>query len=71
MKNKSVVNNSYILYKCPSCSSTENIPKDVVDFFDLMDDGDPSVPPRFACQKCSSQMNPVYYVNHMGIVYRS
>ena len=64
-------NDSLILFKCTTCNSEENIPKDVVDFFDLMDGGDPSFPPRFDCQNCShGKMQPVYYVNHDGVVYK-
>jgi hypothetical protein len=61
---------SQILFKCTACTFEEYIPKDVVDFFDLTDGGDPLVPPRFNCQKCSGFMEPVYYVNHDGIVYK-
>jgi hypothetical protein len=31
----------------------------VVDFFDIMDPGDPNVPPRFQCEQCGSVMLPV------------
>jgi hypothetical protein len=30
-----------------------------VDFFDAMDPGDPSVPPRFRCEKCGGVMLPI------------
>lgn len=64
-------NDSLILFRCTTCNFEELIPKDVVDFFDIMDGGDPSLPPRFDCQACSSgMMQPVHYVNHDGIVYR-
>lgn len=59
-----------VRFKCPKCGSEENIPKDVVDYFDIMDGGDPLVPPRFDCQRCDGLMEPVYYVNHDGIVYK-
>jgi hypothetical protein len=62
---------SPILFRCTTCSFEEHIPKEVVDFFDIMDGGDPSVPPRFDCQACASgKMQPVHYVNHDGIVYK-
>jgi len=60
---------SMIQFRCTTCGFEESISKDVVDFFDVMDGGDSSVPPRFDCQTCSGQMQPVYYVNHDGIVY--
>lgn len=59
-----------VRFKCPKCGFEENIPKDVVDYFDIMDGGDPLVPPRFDCQSCDGKMEPVYYVNHDGIVYQ-
>lgn len=39
-----------VKFKCLSCSKIEEIPRDVVEYFDEMDGGDPSVPPRFDCQ---------------------
>lgn len=72
MKNKSKNKStgSPILFRCISCGFEENIPKDVIDFFDIMDGGDPLVPPMFNCQKCSGLMEPLYYVNHDGIIYK-
>jgi len=61
---------SPVLFRCTTCNFEEYIPKEVVDFFDLMDGGDTSVPPRFDCQSCSGKMQPVHYVNHDGIVYK-
>ena len=61
-----------VLFKCNNCNAEERIPKDVVDYFDIMDGGDPSVPPRFDCQSCNhGKIQPVHYVNHDGIVYKS
>lgn len=59
-----------VQFICSECNYKENIPKDVVDHFDIMDGGDPLYPPRFACMKCDGQMEPLYYVNHDGIVYK-
>jgi len=36
----------------------EEIPEEVVQYFDLLDPGDPTVPPRFACEKCGGEMRP-------------
>jgi len=59
-----------ILFRCASCNFEESIPQSVVDFFDIMDGGDSSVPPRFDCQACSDGlMHPVLYTNHDGITY--
>jgi len=63
-------NSEAILFRCVKCKSEEWIPKDVVDFFDIMDTGDPTVPPRFDCQSCSGKMEPVQYINHDGIEYK-
>jgi hypothetical protein len=71
VKNHSNSNTEFVIFKCSACNFEENIPKEVVDFFDVCDGGDPSIPPKFACQKCAAEMSPVYYVNHGGIVYRS
>jgi hypothetical protein len=60
-----------VLFRCLDCNFEELIPKDVVDFFDIMDGGDCSVPPRFDCQSCNyGKMQPVHYINHDGIVYK-
>jgi hypothetical protein len=63
-------NNEAIRFRCPKCNSEEWIPKEVVDFFDIMDAGDPTVPPRFDCQSCPGKMEPVDYTNHDGIRYK-
>ena len=61
-----------VLFKCNNCNFEEQIPKEVVDYFDIIDGGDPSVPPRFNCQTCvKGTMKPVFYVNHDGIVYKN
>jgi len=71
LSNKKTDNETLILFRCTTCNFEENIPKSVVDFFDIMDDGDTSVPPRFDCQACSSGlMQPVNYTNNEGISYR-
>lgn len=59
-----------VRFRCTSCNFEELIPKSVVDFFDIMDGGDPSFPPRFDCQSCvKGKMQPVHYVNHDGVEY--
>lgn len=47
----------------------EEIPESVVDYFDAMDDGDLSVPPRFTCQNCNGEMVPEKYEGVHGIRY--
>ena len=63
-------NESPVLFRCTACNFEELIPKEVVDYFDIIDGGGPSFPPRFDCQNCSGKIQPVYYVNHDGIVYK-
>src|SRR5208337_2726991 len=53
------VHDGQVSYRCSQCNTHENIPADVVNFFDVMDPGDPSVPPRFRCEKCGGVMLPV------------
>ncbi len=47
-----------VSYRCRSCKRKERIPVDVVQHFDEADGGDPSVPPRFACEACGGEMWP-------------
>ena len=69
-KKNNVYNSKSILFRCLMCNTDERIPKEVVDFFDIMDAGDSSVPPRFDCQACPGKMQPVHYINHDGIEYK-
>jgi hypothetical protein len=59
-----------IKFKCTSCGKFEEIPRDVVVYFDEMDGGDPTIPPRFDCAKCGGTMEPVYYKSVFGYVYK-
>ncbi|SEC68419.1 hypothetical protein SAMN05443246_4979 [Paenibacillus sp. GP183] len=34
-----------------------------------MDGGDPSVPPKFACEQCGGEMYPEYYKGVYGYEY--
>ncbi|SFW51668.1 hypothetical protein SAMN02799630_03934, partial [Paenibacillus sp. UNCCL117] len=38
--------------------------------FDMMDDGDPEVPPQFSCEACEGEMYPEYYKGVHGYEYR-
>ncbi|RAU90756.1 hypothetical protein DQG13_30245 [Paenibacillus sp. YN15] len=57
-------------YVCLQCQEEEAIPLKVVRDMDMMDDGDPSVPPRFACEACGGEMHPEYYKSLHGIEHR-
>jgi hypothetical protein len=49
---------------------SEEIPLNVVEEFDRMDDGDPEVPPQFSCESCGEEMYPEYYKGVHGYEYR-
>jgi hypothetical protein len=38
--------------------------------FDLMDNGDPTVPPTFSCEQCGGQMYPVHYESVHGYEHK-
>src|SRR5690606_41910853 len=57
-------------YICLQCKEGEPIPLEVVRNFDAMDDGDPIVPPQFACEHCGGEMYPEYYKGIHGYEYR-
>jgi len=42
----------------------------VVQDFDRMDGGDPSVPPQFSCEACGGGMYPEYYIGVHGYEYK-
>jgi hypothetical protein len=52
------------------CDEKEAIPLGVVRDFDMMDDGDPEVPPQFTCESCGGEMYPEYYKGVHGYEYR-
>ena len=53
------VHDGQVSYRCSQCNTHEDIPADVVNFLDVIDPGDPSIPPRFRCEKCGGVMLPV------------
>ena len=57
-------------YVCLSCQENEEILLSVVRDFDAIDEGDPEVPPQFACEGCGGEMNPEYYKGVHGYEYR-
>jgi hypothetical protein len=59
-----------INYHCLACHEEEEIPYDVVRDFDIMDGGDPTVPPKFSCEKCRAEMYPEYYKGIHGQEYK-
>jgi hypothetical protein len=57
-KGRGVRNGRTVNYVCSECDIREDIPAEVVSMFDILDLGDPTVPPRFACEKCGGAMWP-------------
>ena len=47
----------------------ENIPKEVVEYFDEMDQSNVNEPPCFSCEKCGGIMRPKEYTGVYGIKY--
>ena len=59
-----------VTYICLECNRSEEIPLQVVRSFDVMDDGDPTVPPQFSCEECGGDMYSRYYRGAHGYEYR-
>ena len=49
------------LYQCELCGIQEEIPKDVLEYFDAIDPGLPGQPATFACRSCSGIMYPTWW----------
>ncbi len=64
------IENVSVNYVCLECKEQEEIPLEVVRDFDVMDDGDPTVPPQFSCKKCGGEMYPEYYKGIHGFEYK-
>ena len=60
-----------ILYICMQCATKENIPKEVVEYFDEMAQTNIDEPPCFSCEKCGGVMRPQEYQGVYGKTYRS
>ena len=59
-----------ILYVCMQCKCQENIPKEVVEYFDAMDQSNIDEPPCFSCEKCGGIMRPKEYRGCYGKTYK-
>ena len=60
-----------IKYKCTSCMLEEDIPREVVEYFDKIDQSNINEPPCFSCEKCGEIMRPIKYDGVYGKQYRS
>jgi uncharacterized Zn finger protein len=59
-----------IPYKCLKCGITESIPREVVEYFDEMDQSNIDEPPCFSCEKCGGTMRPKEYKGVYGKKYK-
>ena len=59
-----------IKYKCTVCNMEEDIPKEVVEYFDEMDQSNIDEPPCFSCENCGGIMRPLKYDGVFGKKYR-
>jgi hypothetical protein len=50
-----------VLFVCNTCNFEEFIPKDVIEFFDVVDPDIQGAPPTFQCQQCVGIMFPADY----------
>ncbi|MBE3138238.1 MAG: hypothetical protein IMZ63_00305 [Actinobacteria bacterium] len=64
-----VSSQSKVRFVCLQCNVEEDMPEEVVEYCDAMDDGDLEVPPRFSCEKCGGEMVPKKYKGVHGIQY--
>ena len=63
------MNTEEILYVCTVCGSKENIPREVVEYFDEMDQSNINEPPFFSCEECGWIMRPKSYTGVYGKKY--
>lgn len=49
------------LYQCEMCGFQEQVPRDVLEYFDAVDPGLPGQPATFACQSCPGIMYPLWW----------
>lgn len=63
--------NEEIVYVCTLCKIKEAIPKEVVEYFDEMDQSNVDEPPCFSCEKCGGVMRSQEYQGVYGKTYKS
>ena len=62
--------NNEILYICTVFGEKENIPKEVIEYFDEMDQSNINEPPCFSYEKCGGIMRPKNYTGVYGKEYK-
>jgi hypothetical protein len=60
MQSKFILGKMKVNYICLQCKEKEEILYMVVRDYDLMDDGDPEVPPQFSCEAESEELEEKY-----------
>lgn len=48
-------------YQCEQCGAHEEIPTEILTFFDVVDPGGREAPATFRCQRCPGIMYPVWW----------
>ena len=51
------------LYQCELCGTQEHVPKDVLEYLDVIDPGLPGQPATFQCQFCPGIMYPLSWLH--------
>jgi hypothetical protein len=49
------------VYQCELCKTREEIPAEVLEYFDVIDPGDLGSPATFQCERCPGIMYPVWW----------
>src|SRR5579871_1049690 len=62
LKRQPNTNRASCLYECEQCGLNEQIPADVLDYFDEIDPGEPGAPATFQCQVCPGIMYPAAWL---------
>jgi len=65
-----VKKDNIVLYICTECGGKEEIPEEVVKYFDEMDQSNINEPPSFACEACGGVMRPQHYKGIYGKTYK-
>lgn len=60
-KGRREISEDSCLYQCELCGLQEQVPKDVLEYFDAIDPGLPGQPATFACQSCRGIMYPNWW----------
>src|SRR5450756_1099197 len=62
------ISQSKVRFVCLQCNVEEDIPEEVVEYCDAMDDGDLEVLPRFSCEKCGLSLIHISEPTRLGMI---